>query len=170
MFFKDKIVAVVGGGNSALTAALYLAEVAEKVYLIVRGDKFKGETVWVDAVNSNSKIEVIFNNNIIKLEGADKLETIKLSQPYNNVDELSVSGLFIEVGSRPDASWFGNLSLDLDDFGYIKVSPSQSTSQEGIWAAGDITNSSGGLRQIITACAEGSIAAFGIFQYLQKNK
>jgi thioredoxin reductase (NADPH) len=166
MFYKNKIVAVAGSGNSALTAALYLAEVAEKVYLIVRGGEFKGETVWVDSVKNNSKIEVIFNTNIIGLEGADRLEKIKLS----NDSILPVAGLFVEVGSKPEASWFSNLNLEFDPAGYIKVSTDQATSQAGVWAAGDITTASNGLRQIITACAEGAVASAGVFQYLQKNK
>jgi len=166
MFYKNKTVAVAGSGNSALTAALYLAEVAEKVYLVVRGDQFKGETVWVDSVKSNPKIEVIFNTHIVGLEGTERLEEIKLS----NDSVLAVAGLFVEVGSRPDASWFGDLNLEFDPAGYIKVSSDQATNQIGVWAAGDITNASNGLRQIITACAEGAVATAGIFQYLQKGK
>jgi len=170
MFYKNKTVAVAGSGNSALTAALHLAEVAEKVYLIVRSDRFKGEAVWVDSVKNNPKIEVIFNTSIVGLAGVEKLETIKLSQMYNDSDVLSVSGLFVEVGSKPDLSWFNGLNLDLNEAGYIKVSADQSTNQAGVWAAGDITDASGGLRQIITACAEGAVAAAGIFQYLQQSK
>lgn len=166
MFFKNKVVAVVGGGNSALTAALYLAEVAEKVYLVVRNDEFNGEVVWIDSVKSNSKIEILFNNSVTALEGEERLESIKLS----GGNTLAVTGIFVEVGSKPDASWFSNLNLVLDSAGYIKVSADGSTSHEGIWAAGDITDASNGLRQIITACSEGAVAAAGIFQVLQKNK
>lgn len=166
MFFKNKTVAVVGGGNSALTAALYLAEVAEKVYLVVRNDEFNGEVVWIDQVKSNSKIEVLFNNSVIALNGAERLESINLS----NGSTLTVTGIFVEVGSKPDTSWLDNLNLELDSAGYIKVLADGSTSHEGIWAAGDITNNSNGLRQIVTACSEGAIAAAGIFQVLQKNK
>ncbi|PIP34527.1 hypothetical protein COX68_00190 [Candidatus Falkowbacteria bacterium CG_4_10_14_0_2_um_filter_41_15] len=170
MFYKNKTVAVIGSGNSALTAALYLAEMAEKVYLVIRGDHFKGEIVWVDSIQNNPKIEVIFNTSVIGLAGVERLETIKLSQAHNNSDILSVSGLFVEVGSQPDVSWFSNLSPELNPAGYIKVSADQATSQAGVWAAGDITTASNGLRQIVTACAEGAVAAAGIFQYLQKSK
>ncbi len=166
MFFKNKTVAVIGGGNSALTAALYLAEVAEKVYLVVRNDEFNGEVVWIDQVKSNSKIEVIFNDSVTALEGVERLESIKLSSG----NTLAVTGIFVEVGSKPDASWFSNLNIALDPAGYIKVSADSSTNQEGIWAAGDITDASNGLRQIITACSEGAVAAAGIFRVLQKNK
>jgi len=170
MFFKNKVTAVIGGGNSALTAALYLAEVAEKVYLIVRKDQFKGEVVWIDSVRSNPKIEVIFNTNVVGLEGTEKLEAIKLSQPYQGSDALAVSGLFIEIGSHPDTSWLEALSLEVDGAGYLKVKGDQATNRVGVWAAGDITNGSNGLHQIVTACSEGAVAAAGIFQYLQQNK
>lgn len=166
MFFKEKTVAVVGGGNSAMTAALYLAEVATKVYIVVRKDKFSGEVVWIDSVMSNPKIEVIFNNNVVGLEGEERLETVKL----NDGQSLEVSGLFVEIGSKPDVSLFAGLSLDVDPAGYLKVSSSQATSHEGVWAAGDITNASNGLRQIVTACSEGAVAAAAIFESLQKNK
>lgn len=170
MFYKNKTVAVVGSGNSALTAALYLADVAEKVYLVVRGGELKGEVVWMDSVKNNSKIEIIFNTNVVALEGAEKLESIKLSQSYNSHDVLNVSGLFVEIGSRPDTSWLGNLNLEFNAAGYLKVQANQLTNQAGVWAAGDITDASNDLRQIITACSEGAVAAAGIFQYLQKNK
>ncbi len=170
MFFKGKTVAVVGGGNSALTAALYLAEVAEKVYLIVRNDQFNGEMVWVESVKNNPKIEIIFNSSVVGLEGSERLESIKLSQEYNGSNNLAVTGLFVEIGSRPDTSWFSNLGVAIDQSGYIQVNADQSTNQERVWAAGDITNASNGLRQIITACSEGAIAAAGVFQYLQQNK
>jgi thioredoxin reductase (NADPH) len=170
MFFKNKTVAVVGGGNSALTAALYLAEVATKVYLIVRGQEFKGEVVWQDQVRANAKIEVIFGTNVIGLEGEDKLTGVKLDQPHNNEEKLAIEGLFIEIGSTPDTSLFDNLKLEINASNHIMVKVDQTTSAPQVWAAGDITNGSNNLRQVITACSEGAIAAGNIFQYLQKNK
>ncbi|PIT94346.1 hypothetical protein COT98_04165 [Candidatus Falkowbacteria bacterium CG10_big_fil_rev_8_21_14_0_10_39_9] len=170
LFYKNKTVAVIGSGNSALTAARDLAEVAERIYIIVRGNEFKGEMAWVDSVKSNPKIEVFFNTTIVGLEGAERLEAMKLSQPHNGSDNLTVSGVFVEIGSKPDTLWLGNLNLEFNKSGYIKVKANQSTNQEGIWAAGDITDASNNLRQVITACAEGSVASSSIFEYLQKNK
>ncbi len=170
MFYKNKIAAVAGGGNSALTAALYLAEVAEKVYIVARGGEFNGEVVWIDSVKNNPKIEVLFNTTVVGMEGAERLEALKLSQPHNGSDRLAVAGLFVEIGSKPDTLWLGNLNLEFNESGYIKVKASQATNQEGIWAAGDITDASNNLRQVITACAEGAVASSSIFEYLQKNK
>lgn len=170
LFYKNKIAAVAGSGNSALTAALYLAEVAEKVYIVARGGEFKGEVVWIDSVKNNPKIEVLFNTSVVGLEGAERLEAVKLNQPYNGSDSLAVSGLFVEIGSKPDTLWLGNLNLEFNQSGYIKVNANQSTNQVGIWAAGDITDASNNLHQVITACAEGAVASSSIFEYLQKNK
>ena len=167
MFFKNKKVAVVGAGNSALTAALYLAEVAERVYQIVRKDELRGETVWADQVKNNPKIELIFNSNIVELLGDNNLTGIKLD---SREGVLPIDGLFIEIGSAPDDTLFIDLGLKIDNNGYLTVEKSQATNVPGIWAAGDITNSSNGLRQIITACAEGAVAAADIFRHLQSAK
>jgi thioredoxin reductase (NADPH) len=170
MFFKNQIVAVVGSGNSALTASLHLAEIAEKVYLVVRHDVLKGETTWADQVRSNKKIEILFNTNVVSLQGAEKLTGIKLDKEYSGSDTLPTTGLFVEIGSTPDTAWLQNLDLEYDKFGYIKVNGDQSTSQDGVYAAGDITTGSNQLRQIITACAEGSVAATSIFRKIKEAK
>ena len=170
LFYRDKTVAVVGGSDSANTASLYLAEIANKVYQIYRKDKLRGETVWINQIEENEKIEVIYGTEVVGLGGKDQLEKIKLSKNYKNKNEISVDGLFIEIGAVPQAVLINQLSLGIDEAGYIKVNADQTTSQKGVWAAGDITNGSNNFRQIITACSEGAIAAENIFQFLQKNK
>ncbi len=169
MFYKNKIVGVVGGGNSALTSALYLSEVAEKVYLIVKGAEFNGEMVWVEHVLNNKKIEVLFNNGVEKLNGEIKLESIDLSVDYQDNNNLKLDGLFVEIGTEPDKLLIEQLGL-ITDKNYIVVDKEQKTNRLGVWAAGDITTNSAGFRQVITACSEGAIAAFSIFSELQKNK
>lgn len=173
MFFKDKVVAVIGGGNSALTASLYLSKIATKVYLIVRSDKFKGEVVWIDQVKNSEKIEILFNTKIKKLNGENKLESIDLEKEdlNGNTDKfnLKLDGLFSEIGTDPDVLLSDQLGLEVDK-GYIVVDKEQKTSVEGVWAAGDITTNSSFFRQVITACSEGAVASYGIFSYLQKIK
>ncbi|MBN2854569.1 FAD-dependent oxidoreductase [Patescibacteria group bacterium] len=169
MFYKDKVVAVIGGGDSANTASLYLAEVATKVYQIYRGEKLKGEPAWVDQIKVNNKIEVIYNTNVVELIGEDKLSGIKIKDSEKE-KSLVVDGLFIEIGSQPELSLIEALDLETDEGSYIKVSSSQKTNRQRVWAAGDITNASDNFRQIITACSEGAIAAQSIFQYLQGSK
>lgn len=171
MFFKEKIVGVVGSGNSALTAALYLAEIAQKIYLIVRGDSLKGEVAWIDQVKNNSKIEVIYNSTVSKLQGEEKLELIELKNTKDETEilNLDLAGLFIEIGTEPDSLLLEQLSLDLDR-GYVVVDKEQKTNISGVWAAGDITTNSASFRQVITSCSEGAVASYSIFSHLQKNR
>jgi len=168
-FFRNKTVAVIGSGSSALTAALHLAEIANKVYQIVRGGELKGETTWIEQVKNNSKIEVIFNTNIVGLVGENKLAKIILEPEFNGQKELAVDGLFVEIGSTPESEIFSNLGIEIDEGGYIKVAKDQATKALGVYAAGDITDGSNKLHQIITACAEGAIAAGSIFKYLKSK-
>lgn len=169
MFYKDKTVAVIGGSDSALTAALYLADVAEKIYLIYRGDELKGGKAWRDQVKDNSVIEVLYNTQIQSVEGENKVEKISVESPEGPQD-IEVNGVFVEVGAEPDTKLLDPLGIEKDDKGFIDVARDQSTNIPGIWAAGDITNGSNGFRQIITAASEGAIAAESISRYFQKKK
>jgi len=171
MFYRDKTVAVIGGSDSANTAALYLAEIAKKVYQIYRRDKLRGETLWIEQVLKNSKIEVVYNTQVKGLKGFEKLEKIILDQPYQDKQELTIDGLFVEIGVLPQKYLIDNLNLETDDQGYIKVESDQKTSKPRVWSAGDITTASNNFHQIITACSEGAIAVESIFKFLQqKNK
>ncbi len=169
MFYPDKTVAIIGGSDSANTASLYLAEIAAKVYQIYRKSKLRGETLWVDQVTGNKKIEVIYNTRVINLKGKEKLEKIILDNPYQGEKEIAVDGLFIEIGTVPQKALIKELSLEINKAGYIRVSSDQTTSGEGIWAAGDITAASNNFHQIITACSEGAIAAESISKFLQQK-
>lgn len=169
MFFRDKIVAVVGGGNSAMTAALYLAEVAQKVYLLVKGDELNGEMVWAEQIEKNPKIEVKYQTEVIKLKGDNKLEGIDLKNSNAEIEELILDGLFVEIGTQPELLLSAQLGLETER-GYIKVDIAQKTNVLGVWAAGDITTNSNSVRQVITACSEGAVATQDIFTVLQKNK
>ncbi len=170
IFYRDKIVAVVGGSDSANTAALYLAEIAKKVYQIYRRGELRGETLWIEKVLKNPKIEVIYNTQVNGLRGSKKLEKIVLDQPYQNKQELAIDGLFIEIGVLPEKGLIDSLNLETNSQGYIKVSEDQKTNQPGIWSAGDITTASNNFHQIITACSEGAIAIESIFKFLQQKK
>jgi len=164
MFFKNKTVAVIGGSDSALTSALYLADIADKVYLIYRGEKLRGEPAWIENIKQSKNIEVLLNSEVTELIGENKLEKIKIS----NGTQLEVNGLFIEIGTEPISyNFIKNLEINTDEKGYIEVNRAQQTSRAGIWAAGDMTTGSNNFRQIITACAEGAIAAENVFKYLK---
>lgn len=170
MFFKGKKVAVVGGGDSANTASLYLAEIAESVTQIYRGNALKGETAWIDQIRKHPKIKVLLSTTIVELVGENRLEGLRLDKPHEGNDKLGVDGLFVEIGSDPDQTLISQLGLEVDEKGYIKTQPNQQTSHIGVWAAGDITTNSNGFRQIITASSEGAIAAQNIFMHLQERR
>ena len=170
MFYQGKTVVVVGGANSAQTSSLYLSEIADKVYQIYRKNALRGERIWIDQVLASKKIEVIYNTQVIGLEGDSKLEKIVLDQPYQGKKEIKTDGLFVEIGSVPNSKLIKDLNLEADEAGYVVVKNDQKTNQEAIWAAGDITTASNGLRQVITASSEGAIAADSVFKYLQAKK
>ncbi len=168
-FFKEKTVAVLGGGNSAMTAALYLADLAEKVYIIYRGESLKGEAMWLDQINNNKKITVLYNTKVIDFIGENKLQSVALNNEFNGSKEITLDGVFVEIGSEPDLELVHDLNIDTED-GHIKIKADGSTSLDGIFASGDITNGSNHFRQIITAASEGAIASNSIHKYLSSKK
>jgi len=164
VLFQDKIVAVVGGSDAALTSALLLAEYSPKVYIIYRKDKFfRAEPSWIDLVENNKKIESLFNEEVVKINGKDNVEGVNLKSGKT----LKVEGIFIEVGSLPKIDFLSNLKVETDEKGYVLVDKTQKTSEKGVYAAGDITNNS--LKQIITAGAEGAVAVYNIYQEIKKD-
>jgi thioredoxin reductase (NADPH) len=167
-FFKGKTVAVVGGSNSAAMAAEMLSERAEKVYVVYRKQPMRCEPVILERLEKNSKIEIVYNTNIIKVAGDKKVELIEIDNKYNGSNEIKIDGLFIEVGSVPFIDLAKELGVKIDKSGCIIIGASGATNIEGVYAAGDITNGSNGLRQIVTAVSEGAIAATSIYGYLKK--
>jgi thioredoxin reductase (NADPH) len=168
MFYKDKVVGVVGGSNAATMAATMLASVAKQVYIIYRGTALRGEPAWIDDVESKKNVEIILTTVVTAIEGDGTVERVKLSKEFNGSQYLDVDGLFIEIGSEPNADLPIKLGVELDEKHYIVVKDDQSTSMEGIWAAGDATTNSNKLQQVVTAVGEGAVAANSIYCYLKK--
>ncbi len=166
-FYKGKVVAVIGGSDTANTAALYLATLAEKVYQIYRGPTLRGVPVWVDQIAKNPKIELVLNTNVVAMKGDQKLAQLELDTPYNGSATVSVDGVFIEIGADPDNILAQGLGVELSEYGYIEVKENQSTNIAGIYAAGDNTTASNKFQQVVTACSEGAIAAASIREFLQ---
>ncbi len=169
MFYKDKVVGVVGGSNAATMAATMLADIAKQVYIIYRGTALKGEPAWIDDVKSKKNVEVILTTVVTAIEGDGKVQRVKLSKEFNGSQYLDLDGLFIEIGSEPNADLPIKLGVELDENQYIVVKDDQSTSIEGIWAAGDATTNSNNLQQVVTAVGEGAVAANSIYDYLKKS-
>ncbi len=168
-FFKDKVVAVIGGGNSAGSAALLLAQYANKVYVIYRGDKLKVDPAYQEKISASGKIEVVYNTNVREIKGEDKVKKIILDKKHDDSEELAVQGVFIEIGSEPGVELVEQLGIETDEQGFIKVNSDQTTNIPGVWAAGDATNGSNKLRQIITAAAEGAVAAGSVYRNMQTS-
>ncbi|MBP3841422.1 MAG: thioredoxin-disulfide reductase [Bacilli bacterium] len=155
-FFKNKIVAVNGGGNTALEDAIYLSDIAKKVYLIHRRDEFRGENKYLTEINNKKNIEIILNSNIIKINGEEKLESIELENSNNEKQTLEIDGLFIAIGQEPKNEIFSNI-IKLNDKGYIESEDGVHTNIKKIYVAGDARVKT--LRQLTTAVSDGSIAA-----------
>ena len=165
-FYRDKVVGVVGGSNSAARAAQLLAEYAKKVYIIYRKEKIRAEPMLAEKIMKNPKIEVIGNTNVREVKG-DKFVN---SAVFDSGEVFMLDGLFIEVGSVPSASLAKELGVKLDENSYIVVDSTMRTNIEGVYAAGDITTGSNQWRQVITACAEGGIAASSAYTDIKKEE
>lgn len=164
-FFREKTIAVIGGGDSALEEATFLTRFAEKVYVIHRRDSFRASKIMQDRALSNEKIECIWNTEVVSIEGKENVEQLKLHNTKENTfSSLDVSGVFIAIGTDPRVHLVHNqLALTAD--GTIQLdSPSSKTSIPGVFAAGDVTDSF--YRQAITAAGSGTIAALDAQHYL----
>ncbi|CZR97492.1 MULTISPECIES: thioredoxin-disulfide reductase [unclassified Clostridioides] len=163
-FFKDKEVAIVGGGNTALEDALFLANNCTKVYLIHRRDSFRGEEVLEKSVKARKNIEILYNHGVEKIEGEKTVSNIEVKNLKTEEKRtIDVSGIFIAIGLKPNNKMFENV-LDLDEGGYIISDESCTTSVEGVYVAGDSRTKF--LRQIITAASDGAIAAVQAANYI----
>lgn len=169
-FFKGKTVAVVGGGNSAVMAALMLSEHSEKVYLIHRKDTFRSEPVMLERINESPKIETIVNANIAEIKGNGKVSGIVLDTEYKGSNELALDGVFVEVGLTPNSVLLGDLGVETDAQGHIVVDVGGATNVEGLYAAGDVSAGSNGIRQILSASSEGMVSVSSIYNFLKTKQ
>jgi len=166
-FFRDKVVAVIGGANAAVMSADHLARFAKKVYLIYRRKPLRAEPIWIERVKENPKIEIIYNTNVVRILGEKEVVSrVELDSPYRGRKYLAVEGVFIEIGGVPGTELAKSLGVELDEKRFVKVNPDMETNVSGVFAAGDIANLHGEIQQIIVACAEGAIAAFSVYKYL----
>ncbi|MDO4320751.1 MAG: thioredoxin-disulfide reductase [Bacteroidales bacterium] len=170
-FYRKRTVAVVGGGDTACEEALYLAGLAEKVYLIVRKDYLRASKVMQDRVRKNSKIQILFNCNTEGLFGEEVVEGAHLVEnagtPQEDHFDIKIDGFFLAIGHKPNTDLFAG-QIDLDEAGYIKVqSPSTATSVPGVFAAGDVADPH--YRQAVVAAGSGCRAALDAERFLLEN-
>jgi len=163
-FFKGKIVAVIGGGNSAVSSALYLSEIAEKVYLIHRREQLRAEEARQKELKEKG-VKLILNSTVEEILGENLVNSIKIKDTKNETKKIDVDGVFISIGTVPNSGLAKEAGVDLDEKGFIKINKNQETNIEGVFAAGDVT---GGVMQISTAIGEGCIAALSAYEYVKK--
>ena len=155
-FYKKKIVAVVGGGNTALEDALYLSDIASKVYLIHRRNQFRGEESTINLLKEKMNVEFIYNSNVTKLNAQDKLESIEVTNSDGSKRNINVDALFVAIGRSPENQNFAKL-INLDKSGYIIANENCHTNVDGIFVAGDTRSKE--VRQLVTATSDGAIAS-----------
>ena len=167
-FYKGKKVAVVGGGNTALEDALYLADLAETVYLIHRRDAFRGDETTVNALKERDNVKFVYNSTVTKLLAEKRLTGIEVTDKNTGeVTAIEVNGLFVAVGRIPENQNFGKL-IKLDEAGYIDAGEDCVTNVPGVYAAGD--NRVKNVRQLVTAAADGAVAATEAVKYIASLK
>lgn len=164
MFFRNRDVAVVGGGNTALEDALFLSDYCNKVYIIHRRETFRGEKQLEESLRAKENVVFLLNRVVEEIQGKETLESIIVKEKDGDKSEkISINGLFIAVGQVPDNDVFSNI-VELDEYGYIAAGEDCKTNCEGVYAAGDCRTKS--IRQLTTATSDGAVAALGACSYI----
>jgi thioredoxin reductase (NADPH) len=167
-FFRDQEIAVVGGGDSAVEEATFLTRFASKVYLIHRRDELRASKIMRERALSNPKLEILWNSQVVEIQGDEKLSGVVLEDTTTNAQRpLSVQGLFIAIGHRPNTDLFRD-QLELKENGYLVTEPNSSETQiAGIFACGDVQDDY--YRQAITAAGSGCMAAIDAERWLEEH-
>lgn len=163
-FYKDKIVAVIGGGNSAMTSAISLSSICKYVHLLVRGESLKGDSLLIKDIKCISNIEVHYHTTINKLIGQAELESIIIDDGEER--EIKVDGVFVSIGQIPETKFIENM-ITLNDSHYIVSGEDCKTNIEGIFVAGDCRDKT--YRQLTTAVNDGTISALNAILYLKNE-
>ncbi len=171
-FYKEKVVAVVGGGDTAAEEATYLAGLAKKVYLIIRKDHMRASKVMVERVEKTENIEILYNRNTKELRGDGVVEEVVLIKNKDKSDEeeevIKIDGFFLAIGHTPNSQPFAKF-VDTDETGYIKTAPgSTKTNKPGVFACGDVQDHV--YRQAVTAAGTGCMAAIDAERYLAEKE
>ena len=167
-FYKDKIVAVVGGGNSAIEEAMYLTKFAKKVYVIHRRDKLRADKILQEKAFKNQKIEFIWNSIVLEIQGENTVKSVVLKNlQTDNISELKIDGIFPYIGISPNTELFSG-QLNQDKYGFIITDTTMATSVDGVYAIGDVRNTP--LRQVVTAASDGAIGATYALRYIEQTE
>lgn len=166
-FYKDRVVGVVGGGNTALEDALFLSEYCRYVYLIHRREEFRGEPQKLAALKERDNVELVLNSVVTAIAGEDYMEGVHVWDRKKKEEKLlPVSGLFVAIGQMPDNDAFSSM-VSVDDKGYIIAGEDCRTDTEGVFTAGDCRTKQ--VRQLTTAAADGAVAALAACEYISEK-
>ncbi len=167
-FFKNKEVAVIGGGNSALQEALFLTKFASKVTLIHRRNEFRAAKILQERVAAEPKIKIILDTVVEEITGTETIEKIKVRNVKSDAaKEIPVNGVFIFIGWTPNTKFLMNNKIALDEKGYILTDEQMKTAIDGIYACGDVRKKS--LRQVVTAVSDGATASVSAHHYIESQ-
>lgn len=167
-FYRDKIIGVVGGSDSAAKEALFLGEYGKKVYLIYRGEKIRPEPLNLQRVTENEKIELIENTNVVEIKGNKFVTVALLDKPYRGKNELKLDALFVKIGHVPLSDLATAIGVAVNDRGEIKIDREGKTNIEGVFAAGDVVDTK--FKQAIVGVAEGVTAAYAAYHYVNETE
>lgn len=170
MFFKDKIVGVVGGSDSAIKEAFFLSEHVKKVYVIYRRENVRAEKATLEKMQekvNEGKIVIINNTNVLEIKGEKFMKQVVLDKEYEGKKELELDGLFIDIGREPLSDLAKNLGVELNEKSEIKIDRFSQTNLKGVYAAGDVADTP--FKQAFTGAAEGIVAAYSAYEYLRGN-
>lgn len=165
--YKDRVLAIVGGSDSAAKESLLLAKYGAKVYIIYRKDKIRAEPINLKRVEENKKIEIINKTNIKEIKGERMVSSVVLDKPFNDSSELKLDAVFVAIGHIPNSELAKQIKVSIDSKGYIKTNADLATNVKGAYACGDVTNSK--VKQAITGVAQGVIAAYNVYEYVNKE-
>jgi len=163
--FAQKEVAVVGGGNSSLDAAIQLMNIAKRVYIVNINSELKGDAVMLEKIRNSNKVTILNNSQVIAVLGDNMVKGLKIKKESDE-ETLAVEGVFVEIGLIPNSDFAGNLNRN--EFGEIKINLRNQTNISGVFAAGDVTDVPE--KQIVIACGEGAKASLSAFKYLATSK
>lgn len=167
-FYKNRAVAVIGGGNTAVQDAIYLSKICSRVYLIHRRDRFRAEQHVVDGLAACESVEQVMNSRVIAINGDKHIESITVMNTESNGERvLEVSGIFAAVGQEPSNQAFGDL-VELDSAGFVVAGESCTTREPNVFVAGDCRTKT--VRQLVTAGADGGVAAIAACEYLDRQE
>ena len=165
-FFKGQPMAIIGGGNSALEEALYLSSITNKVYVVHRRDEFRADQILVDRIKEDPNIEIVTPYNPIEVKGDKMVSSLVLEHAKTKeLKEIEIKAMFAYIGAEPNTS-FVNIPTIFDEKGYINVNSEMETIVPGLFACGDCIKKN--LRQVVTACGDGAVAAMSAVHYLKK--